>query len=103
MSTRFLRKKAVSERYDVTIRSVERMVEDGRLPEPVYRGRMPLWKEADLDESDRAAALAPRPPKRHALSGKQSKAATDVQAQVKTPGQQAAVGERRAGKFGENK
>lgn len=38
MSTRFLRKKAVSERYDVTVRSVERMVEDGRLPPPVYRG-----------------------------------------------------------------
>jgi predicted DNA-binding transcriptional regulator AlpA len=66
MSTKFLRKKAVSERYDVTVRSVERMVEDGRLPPPVYRGRMPLWSEADLDESDRAAALLPRPQKRAA-------------------------------------
>ena len=71
MSTRFLRKKAVSERYNVTLRSVERMVEDGRLPPPVYRGRMPLWSEADLDDGDRAAALLPRPPKRNAASGKQ--------------------------------
>jgi predicted DNA-binding transcriptional regulator AlpA len=64
MSTKFLRKKAVGERYGVTLRSVERMVDDGRLPSPVYRGRMPLWREADLDESDRAAALLPRPEKR---------------------------------------
>jgi hypothetical protein len=47
------------------------MVEDGRLPPPVYGGRMPLWSEAALDESGRAAALIPRPPKRDVASRKQ--------------------------------
>jgi hypothetical protein len=58
---KFLRKRAVAERYgDVNIRTVERMVEDGRLPPPIYRGRFPLWDEDALDASDRAAALLPR-------------------------------------------
>ena len=61
MATRFLRKKAVGARYGITDRTVERMVDDGRLPRPTYRGRIPLWNEAELDASDRAAALAPRP------------------------------------------
>ena len=62
MSKRFLRKSAVALRYGgITPRSVERMVCDGRLPAPHYRGRFPLWDEDELDASDRAAALAPRP------------------------------------------
>jgi predicted DNA-binding transcriptional regulator AlpA len=62
MSTKFLRKAAVAERYSVTPRSVERMVADGRLPRPVYRSsRLPLWDEAALDASDRRAAARPRP------------------------------------------
>lgn len=62
MATKFLRKRAVAERYGgVTARTIERMVADGRLPKPVYRGRFPLWGEAELDASDRAAAAAPRP------------------------------------------
>ena len=63
MSKRFLRKQGVALRYSVNTRTVERMIEDGRLPAPVYRGRIPLWDEALLDASDREAAKLPRPAK----------------------------------------
>jgi predicted DNA-binding transcriptional regulator AlpA len=67
MSKRYLRRKDVAHRYgEISIRTVERMVADGRLPAPEYRGRTPFWDESALDESDRAAALLPRPkPKRN--------------------------------------
>jgi hypothetical protein len=61
MAKQFLRKAAVAERYNVVTRTVERMVVDGRLPPPTYRGRIPLWLEDDLDAYDRAATLAIRP------------------------------------------
>ena len=36
------------------------MAEDGRIPPPtIYKGTLPLWDEAELDASDRAAALRP--------------------------------------------
>jgi predicted DNA-binding transcriptional regulator AlpA len=63
MSTKFFRKAATAARYSTNPRTVERMVADGRLPKPVYRGRFPLWKESDLDESDRRLAVASRSPK----------------------------------------
>ena len=46
---------AMGERYDCTPRNCQRMVEDGRLPEPVYIGdsRTPLWEIELLDEHDR--------------------------------------------------
>ena len=69
MSTKFLRKAAVAARYSINPRTVERMIEDGRLPKPIYRGRFPLWKEADLDEFDRRLAIAPRSPKTAARGG----------------------------------
>jgi predicted site-specific integrase-resolvase len=58
MSTKFLRKAAVAERYGVNPRTVDRMWRDGRLPAPVYRGKFPLFDEADLDAADRAAVRA---------------------------------------------
>jgi predicted DNA-binding transcriptional regulator AlpA len=58
---KFLRKNAVAERYSINPRTIPRMVADGRLPPPVYRGKFPLWDEDALDASDRAAALLPRP------------------------------------------
>jgi predicted DNA-binding transcriptional regulator AlpA len=61
MGKRFLRKQSVAERYDVDERTVDRMKSDGRLPQPIYRGRLPMWDETELDKSDRAAALQPRP------------------------------------------
>jgi hypothetical protein len=58
---KYLRKKAVAERYSVDERTVDRMRVDGRLPPPMYRGKFPLWDEDALDASDRQAALLPRP------------------------------------------
>jgi predicted DNA-binding transcriptional regulator AlpA len=63
---RFLRKKAVADRYGIHQRTVERMAMDGRLPKPIYRGKFPLWDTDALDESDRVAALLPRPTQEHA-------------------------------------
>jgi predicted DNA-binding transcriptional regulator AlpA len=60
MGKKFLRKQSVAERYDVDERTVDRMKDDGRLPKPVYRGRLPLWDEDELTKSDRAAALTSR-------------------------------------------
>jgi predicted DNA-binding transcriptional regulator AlpA len=61
MATQFLRKAAVAARYGITQRTLERWVKDARLPQPTYRGKIPLWREADLEANDRAAAAAPRP------------------------------------------
>jgi predicted DNA-binding transcriptional regulator AlpA len=60
MSKKFLRKQSVAERYGVDERTIDRMKADGRLPKPVYRGRLPLWDEDELTKSDRAAAVATR-------------------------------------------
>jgi hypothetical protein len=68
VAKQFLRKATVAARYNVVTRTVERMVEDGRLPPPTYRGRIPLWLEDDLDAYDRAATLAIRP-KHHTAAG----------------------------------
>jgi hypothetical protein len=56
----YLRKKEVARRYATTMRSVERMVKDGRLPAPEHptSPRIPLWNEEVLDERDRAATRA---------------------------------------------
>jgi hypothetical protein len=59
-SKKWLRKKSVAERYEVDERTVDRMKEDGRIPKPTYRGRLPMWDVDKLDASDRAAALQPR-------------------------------------------
>jgi predicted DNA-binding transcriptional regulator AlpA len=57
MPTRYLRKIQVAERYGVTKRMVDKMVEEGRLPKPTYptSDRIPLWNEQALDDNDRAA------------------------------------------------
>ena len=57
---RFLRLQSVAERYGVSTRTVPRMVRDGRLPPPHYRGKFPLFDEDELDASDRAAVVASR-------------------------------------------
>jgi predicted site-specific integrase-resolvase len=54
MSHKFFRKAQVAERYGVDERTVDRWKLDGRLPAPHhYRGRIPLWDEAELDALDR--------------------------------------------------
>lgn len=61
MSKKYLRKKAVAERYSATPRWVELAVADGRLPAPVYFGtRFPAWDESALDAADRRAMSQPR-------------------------------------------
>jgi hypothetical protein len=53
---RWLRKRQVRARYgDITDRTVERMVKDGRLPKPKFPlgNRLPFWDEQTLDEHDR--------------------------------------------------
>jgi hypothetical protein len=60
MEKRALKKPSVARRYDTTPRSVDRMVEDKRLPPPdFYLGPIPFWYEKTLDENDRRAALRP--------------------------------------------
>ena len=64
MPKQFLRKAKVAVRYDVNERTVDRMAhEDGRLPPPIYRGRIPLWDADELDKADRAAMLRSRKPR----------------------------------------
>ncbi len=54
----YLRKSQVGARYGgIHATTVERMVKDGRLPPPIYRGRFPLWDRDELDAADRAATM----------------------------------------------
>jgi hypothetical protein len=84
------------------------------LPPPIYRGRMPLWSEADLDASDRAAALLPA----HQSATLRNKTCVDERAgshlliyRIKKEGtpsrrrneKRPAVGRRRAGKCAADK
>ena len=59
-SKRYLRKKAVRDRYGYqSERSVDRAVKDGRIPPPdIYQSRFPLWREDSLDSHDAALARA---------------------------------------------
>jgi predicted DNA-binding transcriptional regulator AlpA len=53
---RYLRKRQLSERYQCTTRTVDRMSQDGRLPAPdFYSGKMPMWDEAKVEAAERAA------------------------------------------------
>jgi hypothetical protein len=57
---RYLRKKAVRDRYGYqSERSVDRAVKDGRIPPPdIYQARFPLWAEETLNAHDAALARA---------------------------------------------
>jgi hypothetical protein len=66
----YSRKRQVANRYSTTIRNVDRMVEDQRIPGPAfYNGRCPLWDNDELDENDRRATV------RRALSAERDGAA----------------------------
>ena len=57
---RWLRKAQVRERYgDICDRTLERAVNDGRLPPPEFPflNRVPFWREEVLEEHERAAVL----------------------------------------------
>jgi hypothetical protein len=59
MST-FLRKRQVAARYNIVTRTVDRWSEDGRLPPPLFRGKVPLWSLEELEAQDHAAAAVAR-------------------------------------------
>jgi predicted DNA-binding transcriptional regulator AlpA len=66
ITTRYLTKRQVADRYSTTTRSVERKAAQGILPQPYYFGsRFPRWREDELDAADRRATMgrAPRQPK----------------------------------------
>jgi predicted DNA-binding transcriptional regulator AlpA len=48
-----LRKKQVADRYQHTIRTIERWTADGLLPQPIYIGKAPLWDLEELEAWDR--------------------------------------------------
>ena len=57
----WLRKRHLRIRYgDITDRTIERMVKDGRLPPPEFplSNKFPMWDEARLDEHDRTVVKA---------------------------------------------
>jgi hypothetical protein len=62
MTKTYLRKQQVAARYATTVRNIDRMAIDGRIPAPAFKnGRVPLWDAAALDASDRAAAVRSQP------------------------------------------
>jgi hypothetical protein len=68
MAKKWLRTEAVCARYgNVVPRSIERAVQDGRLPAPEYplSNKVPFWDEEKLDEHDRKIVterVNPKPP-----------------------------------------
>jgi predicted DNA-binding transcriptional regulator AlpA len=60
MHKQFLRKAQVAQKYGIDERTVDRWKLDGRLPLPRYRGRIPLWREDELDELDRKTIVTAR-------------------------------------------
>jgi hypothetical protein len=60
MSKTYLRKRQVAQRYGgIATRSVERAVEDGRIPKPEFPfgPHMPLWNLETLEQNERQAAI----------------------------------------------
>jgi len=56
---RFLRRKQLAERYGFSERTIDRMIDDGRLPKPdLVNKRSPLWAEDNLTKHDRAWAAS---------------------------------------------
>jgi hypothetical protein len=58
---KYLKKKDLARRYRNTIKTVERMWKDGRIPEPdIWNAKSPLWSEASLEKHERENLTAPR-------------------------------------------
>jgi hypothetical protein len=59
---KYLRKRSLAARYDCDKRTVDRMVEDGRLPPPEYLpgSQIPIWAEDKLVANERRATATPR-------------------------------------------
>jgi hypothetical protein len=59
--TKFLRRKHLCARYgEVSDRTIDRMIDSGRLPPPEFPfgNRIPAWRENVLDEHDRRVVAA---------------------------------------------
>ncbi len=53
----YFRKRQLAARYGVTTRTVDRMVDDGRLPRPdMYMGTLPMWSNESIEGNEHAAA-----------------------------------------------
>ena len=53
----YIRRRQLATRYQVTTRTIDRMIEDGRLPPPdLYNGKAPLWSDEKIEANERAAA-----------------------------------------------
>ena len=51
---RSYRKSDLATRYAITVRSIERMIADGRMPQPdVWIGRHPRWFEETITTNER--------------------------------------------------
>jgi predicted DNA-binding transcriptional regulator AlpA len=51
----FLRKKQLAERYQCTTRTIDRWVDDGKLPQPIRIGDVPMWDLGEVEKVERAA------------------------------------------------
>ena len=56
---RMLAMKAMSRRYDVSVRTVDRWLADGILPPPVVIGGRKYWRLSQLKEFERARERQP--------------------------------------------
>jgi hypothetical protein len=54
----YLRQPQLAKRYGTSLRTIQRMKRDGRLPSPdFYMGPFPMWSEETIEANERAAAL----------------------------------------------
>ena len=62
----FYRKSQLAARYSTSVRSIDRMVRDGRLPPPdMYMGPHPLWANESIEANEKRAATMREPPPSH--------------------------------------
>jgi hypothetical protein len=69
---RWYRKAQVGARYGgVCGRTIDRAVEDGRLPAPKYPfgNKIPYWDGDDLDAHDRSLVFSDRPQRKSVVAG----------------------------------
>jgi predicted DNA-binding transcriptional regulator AlpA len=66
---RWLVVQAVCARYSISDRTVDRWVEAGVLPKPVYIQGRRYWSEESLNERDEARLVVAQPTDREMLDG----------------------------------
>jgi predicted DNA-binding transcriptional regulator AlpA len=60
----YLRKRQLAERYQVHVRSIDRMAATGRLPHPIYLpgSTLPMWDADEIEAVERSAVRTPEEP-----------------------------------------